>query len=136
MQPTTSTRRRAAPAAPAAEVAGAAVPALPTLKFHMPNGVLEMQDAATVVALLKNEQAARHAAEAEQAALSVVYKVGGLPDPTKPHNGLLTERLGISQRSAEQLLRDGRLRYVCAGKKLYRVSERACREFLGDLAPT
>jgi hypothetical protein len=135
MQPTAN-HCRTAVAESTAKVAGAAVPALPVLKFTMANGLLEVQDAATVIALLQNEQRARLAAEAEQTALSVVYKVGGLPDPTKPHNGLLTERLGISQRSAEQLLRDGRLRYVCAGKKLYRVSERACREFLGDLAPT
>jgi hypothetical protein len=108
---------------------------VPVLRFTMANGHLEIQDASTVVRLLENEQRQRLAAEAEQAALSVCYKVGGLPDPTKPHNGLLTERLGISQRSAEQLLRDGRLRYVCAGKKLYRVSEQACREFLGDLPP-
>ena len=133
MQPNPNARRRAAPAAPAAEVAGTAVP---MLRFTMANGLLEIQDAATTVRLLENEQRVRLAAEAEQAALSVVYKVGGLPDSTKPFNGLLTERLGISQRSAEQLLRDGRLRYVCAGKKLYRVSERACREFLGDMTPT
>ncbi len=131
--PPTLTARRAAPAAPAAEVAVAAVP---VLRFTMANGLLEIEDAATTVRLLENEQRARLTAEAEQAALSVCYKVGGRPDPTKPHKGLLTERLGISQRSAEQLLRDGRLRYTCAGKKLYRVSERACREFLGDLLPT
>ena len=125
-------RRRAAAATPAAPVAGPSVPLLAVLRFTMANGLLEIEDAATAVRLLENEQRQRLAAEAEQAALSVCYKVGGLPDPTKPHNGLLTERLGISQRSAEQLLRDGKLRYTCAGKKNYRVSELAVREFLGD----
>lgn len=133
MQPTA--RRQVASAAPAAELAGAAMPMLPDLEFHMNNGLLVIKYAPEALRLLEHHQAAKLAAEAEQAALSVCYKLGGPPDTTKPHNGLLTERLGISQRSAEQLLRDGRLRYVCAGKKLYRVSERACREFLGDLAP-
>jgi hypothetical protein len=135
MQPRAN-RRRAVTAASTPEVAGLAVPALPTVEFHAPNGLLVIKDAREFVQVLEHYQATKLAAEAEQAALSVCYKVGGQPDPTKPHNGLLTERLGISQRSAEQLLRDGRLRYVCAGKKLYRISERACREFLGDLPPT
>lgn len=136
MQPTRPTRRRAAVAPPAAEVAGLSVPQLPVLRFHMPNGVLEIQDAVTTVRLLEQAQTAKLAAEAEQAALSVCYKVGGVPDPNKPFNGLLTERLGISERTAFQLLRDGKLRYSCAGAKNYRCSERACREFLGDMPPT
>ncbi|RZK32958.1 MAG: hypothetical protein EOO61_16235, partial [Hymenobacter sp.] len=131
MQSPTSRRRVASAAPPATPVAGAVAPGPPVLRFVLANGMLEIEDAVTAVRLLESQQRDRLAAEAEQAALSVCYKVGGQPDPTKPYNGLLTERLGISQRSAEQLLRDGKLRYVCAGKKLYRVSELACRQFLG-----
>lgn len=128
MQPTAN-RRRAATVAPAAPVAG---PVVPVLRFHMPNGMLEIQDAATTVRLLENEQRERLAAEAEQAALSVCYRLSGEPDNSQPHGGLLTRRLGISESTARALITDGRLRYTCAGKKNYRVSELAVREFLGD----
>ncbi len=101
----------------------------------MANGLLAVRDAATVVALLRNEQQARLAAEAEQAALSVCYRVSGEADPTRPHNGLLTQRLACSERTAYEILRTGKLRYTCVGKKNLRVSELAVREFLGD-APT
>ena len=135
MPPTPHARRRVAAAAPAAEVAGLAVPALPVLRFTLANGLLEIQDAATALRLLEHEQQARLAAEAEQAALSTVYRLGGEPDPTRPYSGLLTLRLDISERSARELIRTGRLRYTCAGAKLYRVSEAACREFMGDKPP-
>jgi excisionase family DNA binding protein len=128
--------RRVVAATSAASVAGAAVPALPVLRFHMPNGLLEIQDAATAVRLLENEQRQRLAAEAEQAALSTVYCLSGEPDDSRPHGGLLTLRLNISERTAYELLRTGELRYTCAGKKNYRVSERAVREYLGDMPPT
>jgi hypothetical protein len=131
MQPTTI-RRRAAAAAYAAPVAGPAVPVLPVLRFHMPNGLLEIQDAATAVRLLENEQRQRLAAEAEQAALSTIYRLSGEPDESRPYGGLLTQRLDISERTAYALLSEGNLRYTCAGKKNYRVSELAVREFLGD----
>jgi hypothetical protein len=131
MQPTTP--RRAATITSAA----AAVAALPIVEFHMANGLVVIKDAAEFVRLLETQQRDRLAAEAEQVALSVCYKLSGEPDPSKPHGGLLTIRLSISQRSAEQLLRDGKLRYVCAGRnKAYRISERAVREFLGDILPT
>jgi hypothetical protein len=129
MQPIT-TRRRAATAAPAAPVAEQAVP---VLRFHMPNGLLEIQDAATMVRLLENEQQQRLAAEAEQAALSTIYRLSGAPDETRPYGGLLTRRLDISERTAYTLLSEGSLRYTCAGKKNYRVTERAVREYLGDM---
>lgn len=135
MQPTT-TRRRAAAAAPAAPVAGPAVPVLPVLRFHMPNGLLEIQDAATAVRLLENEQRQRLAAEAEQAALSVLYRLGGKPDESRPYGGLLTRRLDVSESTARALITEGRLRYTCTGgSKGYRVSERAVREYLGDMPP-
>jgi len=135
MQPTT-TRRRAATAAPAVEVAGAALPILPVLRFHMPNGLLEIQDATTAIRLLENEQRARLAAEAEQTALSTVYRLSGEFDESCPYGGLLTRRLDISLSTAYALITEGKLRYTCAGKKNYRVSELACREFLGDKPPT
>lgn len=136
MQPTATRRPRVAPAATAAPAVGLVVPVLPVLRFVLANGVLEIEDVATARALLENEQRQRLAAEAEQAALSVVYRLGGEPDESRPYGGLLTRRLDISQRSAEQLLRDGKLRFTCAGKKNYRVSERAVREYLGDMPPT
>ncbi|MFD1873879.1 hypothetical protein [Hymenobacter bucti] len=131
MQPT-RLNRRAADAAPAIEVAGLPTPALPVLRFTMANGVLELQDAPLVQVLLANEQRARLAAEVEQAALAVVYRLSGEPDPTRPYGGLVTQRLDISERTAGELIRQGKLRYTCAGKKNYRVSELAVREFLGD----
>jgi len=127
-------RRRVAAATPAATVAGPVVPELPVLRFHMPNGLLEIQDAATVVALLKNEQAARLAAQAEQAALSTVYRLSGKPDDSRPYGGLLTRRLDISLSTAYELLNTGRLKFTCLGKKGYKVTELACRQFLGDVA--
>jgi hypothetical protein len=130
-----TTRRRAAAAVPAAEVAGLTVATLPELHFTMANGLLVVRDAATVVALLQNEQRARLAAEAEQAALSTIYRLSGEPDETRPYGGLLTRRLDISLSTAYALITEGKLRYTCAGKKNYRVSERACREFVGDLPP-
>jgi excisionase family DNA binding protein len=100
----------------------------------MINGVLEIEGAAIATRLLEQAQGARFAAEAEQAALSVVYRLSGEPDLTRPYQGLLTQRLDISERTAYELLRSGKLRYTCAGKKNYRISEAACREFLGDIA--
>jgi hypothetical protein len=101
----------------------------------MVNGILELQEPAYAIELLKNEQRQRLAAEAEQAALSIVYRLGGEPDETLPHGGLLTRRLGISLRTAQQLLTDGRLAYTCLGRKAYRVTELACRVLLGDYSP-
>ena len=46
----------------------------------------------------------------------------------------LATRLDISERTAYDLIRNGDIRYVCAGKKNYRVSEAAVAEFLGDRA--
>jgi hypothetical protein len=128
MQPTV-THRRVAAAAPTVSVDKIVVP---VLRFHMPNGLLEIQDAATTVRLLEAQQRDRLAAEAEQTALSVVYRLSGEPDPTRPYGGLLTARLDISLSTAYALITEGKLRYTCAGKKNYRVSELAVREFLGD----
>lgn len=46
----------------------------------------------------------------------------------------LALRLDISESGAYALIRDGDIRFVCAGKKNYRVSEQAVREYLGDAA--
>nr|GFB33862.1 hypothetical protein [Tanacetum cinerariifolium] len=127
-----TTRRRAAAAALAAPVAYDKVLVLPVLRFHMPNGLLEIEDAATAVRLMENEQRQRLAAEAEQTALSTIYRLSGEPDESRPYGGLLTRRLDISLSSAYALITEGKLRYTCAGKKNYRVSELAVREFLGD----
>lgn len=102
------------------------------VRIDMPTGTIQFEDLATTVRLLEHEQAARLSAEAEQARLEAVYCTSGEPDPNRPHGGLLTVRLNISERTAYELIRSGKLRYTCAGKKNYRVSERAVREFLGD----
>lgn len=136
MQPTRPNRRRAAAAAPAAPVAGPAVPTLPVLEFHAPNGLLVIKDVRELVQVIENEQRLRLAAEAEQAALRVLYRLGGKPDESRPCGGLLTRRLDISESSARALITEGRLRYTCTGgSKGYRVSERAVREYLGDMPP-
>lgn len=132
MPPLSPTRRRAAPAAPAAESAGAAVPVLPDLEFHMPNGLLVIKHAPEALRLLEHHQAAKLAAEAEQAALSTVYRLSGEPDESRPYGGLLTRRLDISERTARALITEGRLKYTCLGLKGYRVSELAVRQLLGD----
>jgi hypothetical protein len=100
--------------------------------FTTANGHLQFEDAATTARLLEHEQRARLTAEAEQSALSVVYRLSGEPDPSRPYGGLLTARLDISLSTAYALITEGKLRYTCAGKKNYRVSELAVREFLGD----
>lgn len=46
----------------------------------------------------------------------------------------LAQRLDISETGAYNLIRNGEIRYVCAGKKNYRMSEKAVREYLGDAA--
>ncbi len=102
------------------------------VRFDLPTGTITFEDAAMTARLLENEQRQRLAAEAEQAALAVVYRLSGEPDPTRPYGGLVTQRLDISERTAGELIRQGKLRYTCAGKKNYRVSELAVREFLGD----
>lgn len=52
--------------------------------FNPTTGTFSFEDAAVTAYLLENEQRARLAAEAEQTALSVVYRVTGKPDPTRP----------------------------------------------------
>lgn len=105
------------------------------VRFDLPTGTISFEDPTTTARLLEHEQAARLAAEAEQTRLESVYCVTGEPDASRPHQGLLTVRLNISERTAYDLVREGKLRYTCAGKKNYRVSELAVREFLGD-SPT
>lgn len=102
------------------------------VRFDLPTGTIQFEDAATTARLLEHAHTSRMAAEAEQAALSAVYCLSGKPDPLLPHGGLLTQRLRISERTAYDLVREGKIRYTCAGKKNYRVSELAVREFLGD----
>lgn len=104
------------------------------IRFDSASGTFSFEDAALTARLLENEQRARLAAEAEQTALSTVYRVAGKPDPTRPYHGLLTERLNISERTAYELLRTGKLRYTLAAQKCIRISELAVREFLGDAA--
>ena len=91
------------------------------LRFTLANGMLEIEDAVTAVRLLEAQQRDRLAAEAEQAQLSKVYTVA-----------TLAERLGISVRTVGDMIRKGRIRYVCCGAKNYRISEVAVKEFLGD----
>ena len=95
------------------------------VSFITTNGTIRFEDEAVTLEILKNEQDARLAAEAEQAHLSKIYSVT-----------TLAKRLGISIRSVGDLIRDGRIRYTCCGAKNYRISELACREFLGDVRKT
>lgn len=99
------------------------------------NGTIRFKDPAVTARLLEHAQSARLAAEAEQAALAVVYRVSGERDERRAHGGLLTERLDISERSAYQLLRDGKLGYCTCGRKNIRISERAVRRFEDGLPP-
>ncbi len=108
---------------------------LPNVSFTTANGVLAFEDREAVLRVLAQEQSARLTAEAEQGALAVVYRVGGERDERRPHGGLLTERLDISERSAYQLLRDGKLGYCTCGRKNIRISERAVRRFEDGLPP-
>ncbi|MCA8830306.1 hypothetical protein [Hymenobacter pini] len=72
--------------------------------------------------------------EGFEKAMSVVYRVGGEPDPSRPWNGLLTDRLDISEKTARTLITEGKIGYSLVGeKKGYRVTERQVRAFLGEL---
>ncbi|WP_151086865.1 hypothetical protein [Hymenobacter baengnokdamensis] len=101
----------------------------------MANGLLEIQDAAVVVELLKNQQAVEAQARADAIMQSVVYRVDGEGNPDLPFSGLLTERLQLSERSIRELITSGRLGYFCAAKKAYRSSERDVRRFEAGLPP-
>lgn len=136
MQPTNSRRRVpvAAPTATALAV-GAEVSALSELRFTMANGLLVIQSEATVVELLKNQQVVEAQAKAEAIMQSVVYRIDGEPNTDLPFNGLLTERLQLSERSVRDLITTGRLGYFCAARKAYRSSERDVRRFESGLPP-
>lgn len=103
------------------------------INFITQNGLIQFEDAATTARILESEQRVRLAAEAEQVALSTVYRVAGEADPTRLFGGLLTNRLDISERSAYELLRTGKLRFATLGKKNIRVTEKAIREYLDDI---
>ena len=104
------------------------------VRIDLPSATIQFEDATATLRLLEHEQSARLAAEAEQVALSTVYCLSGTLDPARPYGGLLTQRLRISERTAYDLVREGKIRYACAGKKNYRVSELAVRELLGDIS--
>ena len=133
MQPLSSRHR--VPAAPTAPVVGTAISALAELHFTMANGQLVIRSEATVVELLKNQQAVEAQAKAEAIMQSVVYRVDGEPNTDLPFNGLLTERLQLSERSVRELITTGRLGYFCAARKAYRSSERDVRRFESGLPP-
>ena len=75
--------------------------------------------------------------EVDRDMLTQVYWIGK-PDPTRPYNGLLTERLGISEEEAKQLVLSGELLAGKFGKANritnYRVGERAIRKFLEGIS--
>ena len=110
-------------------------PARTVVRFTAANGHLSFEDRDAVLEAVFHEQTARLSAEAEQAALAVVYRVGGERDARRPYGGLLTERLDIGERSAYQMLRDGKLGYCTCGRKNIRISERAVRRFEDGLPP-
>jgi len=59
---------------------------------------------------------------AKQKALSKSYDVEGA-----------AIRLECCSKTVLNLIKDGRIRYTPVGKKGYRISEQACREFMGDI---
>jgi len=97
-------------------------------------GTLEVSSPDLESSLLHTHATELARTEAFEKVMSVVYRVGGEPDPTRPWNGLLTERLDISEKTARTLVTEGRIGYTLAGeKKGYRISERQVRIFLGEL---
>ena len=94
------------------------------VRFDLPTGTISFEDPAITARLLEHEQAARLAAEAEQAQLSKCYSVEAL-----------AKRLDISIRSAYDLVRSGRIAYCLCGKKNFRISERAVRRHEDGLPP-
>ena len=99
------------------------------------NGIIEFEDPETTVRLLQSQQAAEATATAEARRLDTVYRIDGERNPNLDFGGLLTERLQLSERTIRELITTGRLGYFCAGKKAYRVSERAVRRFEAGLPP-
>lgn len=75
-------------------------------------------------------QVARIAAEEQMA----VYWVGGKANPSRPYNGLLSERLGITESEAKELVLSGQIVAKNIGKSNritnFRISETAVRRFL------
>jgi excisionase family DNA binding protein len=67
-----------------------------------------------------------------QPTLTTIYRINGEPELHRPYNGLLTQRLSISEATAYKLISDGMLRAVAVGEEGYRVTELAVREFLGE----
>jgi excisionase family DNA binding protein len=104
------------------------------VRFDLATGTITFEDAAMTARILENEQRARLAAEAEQLALSAIYRLHGKADPSRLYGGLLTLRLACSERTAYQLLRDGHIHFTCVGAKNYRITEAAVRRYLGDAA--
>jgi hypothetical protein len=55
-----------------------------------------------------------------------------IEDTTLTAELLKNQQVVEAKAKADELIRGGHVRYVCAGAKNYRVSELAVREFLGD----
>ena len=99
------------------------------------NGIIEFEDPETTVRLLQSQQAAEATAAADARRLDTVYRICGTRNPHLDFGGLLTERMQASERTIRALTTTGRLGYYCAGKKAYRVTERAVRRFEAGLPP-
>ncbi len=102
-----------------------ASPVNTSVEFIMANGQLVFQDREATLRLLEHQQIADANAEKLQLHLEKIYSVE-----------TLALRLDISTRSAYELIRTGQIRYVCPGKKNYRITEKAVREYTGDLPAT
>jgi hypothetical protein len=78
-------------------------------------------------------------AQAEANLLTSVYCIGK-PDSTRPYNGLLTERLNISEEEARALILNGEIQAKHIGSEKhpritnYRISELAVRGYLQGLS--
>ncbi|MCI1187868.1 helix-turn-helix domain-containing protein [Hymenobacter sp. DH14] len=95
-----------------------------TVTFTTANGMLAFEDRDATLRLLEYDIKAKRDAEAEQAQLSKAYDVTAL-----------AARLGISTRTAYDLIRNGKIGYCLCGKKNYRISERAVRRHEDGLPP-
>jgi excisionase family DNA binding protein len=69
----------------------------------------------------------------DPATQQALLQASALPPAYCPKD--LALRLRISERNAYDLIRNGEIQYVCAGKKNYRISERAVQRYEDGLPP-
>lgn len=97
-----------------------------TEKYHQ---LLDERLAVTHPESAKRLRDSQIAANTREAVLMRIYSVGD--SDTANASALLSDRLGISEQEASNLILSGKLRGTPIGEG-YRVTERAVREFLGE----